>query len=121
MGTAISAGSRIALPAAGRRKKHMEKRRKKYKIILALGSIICFLLVPFIMIKTEVKADPSFGMVQFFPLIFWPMAGLTLSILCHESTGMENNTSGNDGCLDSDSESDTSAAAIFPVLSMHYI
>ena len=89
----------------------MEKRRKKYKIILALGSIICFLIVPFIMIKTEVKADPSFGMVQFFSLI----------ILCHESTGMENNTSGNDGCLDSDSESDTSAAAIFPVLSMHYI
>ena len=82
MGTAISAESRIALPAAARRKKHMEKRRKKYKIILALGSIICFLLVPFIMIKTEVKADPSFGMVQFFSLIFWPMAGLTLSIFC---------------------------------------
>jgi len=82
VGTAISAESRIALPAAGRRKKHMEKRRKKYKIILALGSIICFLLVPFIMIKTEVKADPSFGMVQFFSLIFWPMAGLTLSVFC---------------------------------------
>lgn len=100
----------------------MEKRRKKYKIILALGSIICFFARSIYHDKdgSESRSILWHGTVLSSDILADGRSD-TLSILCHESTGMENDTSGNDGCLDSDSESDTSAAAIFPVLSMHYI
>lgn len=59
-------------------KKHIKKKIKNNIFMVGL-SLLCFLVIPVILMQFEDGGDEWFGMEEFLKFVFWPMAGMGIS------------------------------------------
>lgn len=59
-------------------KKHIKKKIKNNIFMVGL-CLICFLVIPVILMQFEDGGEGWFGMEEFLEFVFWPMAGMGIS------------------------------------------
>lgn len=59
-------------------KRHIEKKTKN-SILAVILCVMCFFVLPLIMMQFGGEIEGRFGMAEFLEFVFWPMAGMGIS------------------------------------------